>query len=75
MQPDNPVRIAIKYLTFIAPILIIFLCTYFLVHNVEFALIVTVIGVLLLVFGLTYYVYHSPKFNETILKEMKKNKR
>jgi ABC-type protease/lipase transport system fused ATPase/permease subunit len=68
MHPDNPLRIAIKYLSFIAPPIILFLCFYFLFHNIEAAIILTVIIMIIFVFALAWHVSNQPQYEELIKK-------
>jgi lipopolysaccharide export system protein LptC len=68
MHPDNPLRIAIKYLTFISLPVILFLCFYFLFHNVEQAIVLTMIILTLGVVALAWYVSNKPQYEERIRK-------
>ena len=74
MQPDNPIYLAVKWLSFISPVIIIFLCLYFLFHSIVISAIGTIILTGIGVACLTYYVYKSQGYNKEILKALRKYK-
>jgi F0F1-type ATP synthase assembly protein I len=75
MHPNNPVRIAIKYLTFIAPVVVVFLSAYFLFHNIDTAIKTTIIIVVIGVILLAGYVSRSKSYAAEINHKQKKAER
>jgi positive regulator of sigma E activity len=75
MHPNNPVRIAIKYLTFIAPVVVVFLSAYFLFHNAIFAGTITIIIVVIGLIALSYYISKSGKFDRAIQAKLTRYKK
>jgi len=75
MHPNNPVRIAIKYLTFIAPVVVVFLSAYFLFHNIDTAIKTTIIIIVIGVILLAGYISKSGKFERAIQAKLKQYKK
>ena len=75
MHPDNPLRIAIKYLTFITPPVILMIVGFVLFHSlmlaVTFTLIVGTIGLI----GLAYWVSSRGEYTEEINRKQKRAQR